>query len=428
MTKYKNTVLSKNIYLEFIFAIVLKLVLDYAYIYITLKVNIDGFYHGNFYLFNYLIGWILALNIFLFLEYKKDIKIYPIFLMLYVFYILPNIVYYSFENLSLKFLIFILAPYIVILLLVKNFDLKIDNKLKLNVDIKYLIYFSIIFALVTLFHLIWTTNGDFVLDFRKVYQFREKYDISNNGIWGYLNNWVKIFVLFLFAYALYTKRYFLAVFSILIMFSFYIFTGNKSTFVSLFIVLFFYILYKIKWNTSTILFFFIFLFGSIVIFAKTTGEIWLISIAIRRALYVPAVLNFAYFEFFSKNEFIYWSNSILKYFFEYPYDKNFPFLIGEYLKKPDTYANTGFIAVSFAHAGLWGIVFYTILASVIMNIINYFIVDKMKFIQFSIILLPIFTFFTVTDLTTTILTHGLLVSILLIIFIYSTKDNFKCVE
>ena len=118
----------------------------------------------------------------------------------------------------------------------------------------------------------------------------------------------------------------------------------------------------------------------------------------------------------------------MKYFFEYPYDKNFPFLIGEYLKKPDTYANTGFIAVSFAHAGLWGIVFYTILASVIMNIINYFIVDKMKFIQFSIILLPIFTFFTVTDLTTTILTHGLLVSILLIIFIYSTKDNFKCVE
>ena len=68
MTKYKNMILSKNIYLEFIFAIVLKLVLDYAYIYITLKVNIDGFYHGNFYFFNYLIGWILALNIFLFFQ------------------------------------------------------------------------------------------------------------------------------------------------------------------------------------------------------------------------------------------------------------------------------------------------------------------------------------------------------------------------
>lgn len=430
MTKYKNMILSKNIFLELVLAIVLKLVLDYAYMYISLKLNIVSLYSGGFTLFRYSVGWLLALGIFLFLQYKREIKIYPIFLILYVLYVLPNIVYYSFNNYSFKFLIFILLPYVVILLFVKNFDLRIGERVKLNIDIKYLIYFSITSILVILLHLIWTTNGNFVLDYKdEVYKFRETYDeVSNIGIWAYLNSYAKLFALFLLAYAIYTKRYLLTIFSILSIFSFFIFTGHKATFLALFIVLLFYVLYRIKWNTSIILFLFITFFSSIVIFSTITGDIWLISIAIRRSLYVPAGLNFAYFEFFSTNEFIYWSNGILKYFFEYPYDKYFPLLIGEYLNLVGTYSNTGFIATSFAHAGWVGIFIYTILASIILNIINYFIVDNMKFIQFSIVFLPIFIFFTSSDLLTTILTHGLFVSVSLIIMLYITKDSFKCVE
>lgn len=394
---------------------ILKFIYEYFYYIISIKVNIDNLIEFNFDFVRYSYGWILALSIYIILIYKRDLKVFIIFLFIYILYILPNIVYFSFKYLKIEHLMYILIPYVFILIFTKNYKV---NRI-INVNSKKVLIFSIVMVFVSLIHLIYSTNGNFIIDFKKVYDFRLKYDdLSNQGIWAYLNNWAyKIFVLFIISYSLFKKNWYLLLFSIFSIVLFYSFTGHKITFLSFFIVLFIYIIYKLNWNRIVVIVGTILFFISILIFNILTNDIWVTSILVRRFLFVPAILNFTYFDFFMNNEFIYWSNGMLKSFFVYPYDKSFTLIIGEVLKTGSS-ANTGFIATAFAHAGFVGIIFYTLIATVILNIVNNSIFNENeKFIKISISFLPIYIFFTSSDLLTTIFTHGLFIVILILIIL-----------
>lgn len=54
------------------------------------------------------------------------------------------------------------------------------------------------------------------------------------------------------------------------------------------------------------------------------------SMFIRRVFFVPGKLSYDYFDFFAENHFIYWSNSFLSHFIEYPYSLPLAELIGNY--------------------------------------------------------------------------------------------------
>ena len=147
------------------------------------------------------------------------------------------------------------------------------------------------------------------------------------------------------------------------------------------------------------------------------------SLIIRRLLMVPAHLNFTYLEFFSNNEFVYWSNGILKNFFDNPYDFNIANIIGAYLGQQDMAANTGFIASGYANAGYLGITIYTIMAIVLFNLINKLSENNDKYFVMAIIFPVILTLFTSSDLLTTLLTHGLFIAII-VLWLFDNK-NYK---
>lgn len=416
--------MNKIFFIELFLVFILKALFAYAYFYISHYLNIDALYSFDFNIIKYLFSLVIAIFIFLILSYKKNLNIYPIFLLLYILYILPVLVYFSLSNQEYSNLFLLLTPYILIVYLTFNINKKLD--IKYNINLNYILIFSFTITSIVLIHLIKSANGNFVTSLNEIYAYRILYeDISMKGIWGYLNSWVfKVFSLLLLLISIYLKNYKYLVVSLLLICLLFLFSGHKSVFLSLFIVLFFFVWYKVKWNIMFFLVSLIIIFSSIIIFTLVyPSENLVISIFIRRLLFVPSVLSFSYIEFFSANEFVYWSNSFLKSYFIYPYDKNFALLMGNYLGMQNTYANTGFLAMGYMHAGLLGVFIYTCIVILLFNFINNLIVPQSKFIQISLVFVPLYIFFVSSDLLTTLLTHGLFIVLIVMLFLFFTKNK-----
>ena len=77
-------------------------------------------------------------------------------------------------------------------------------------------------------------------------------------------------------------------------------------------------------------------FSFILLYSFITNTYLLVSLLLRRILFVPQMLTFSYFQFFNMNQFVWWSsNKLISLFIKYPYEKPFPLLIGEdYLNTP----------------------------------------------------------------------------------------------
>lgn len=148
------------------------------------------------------------------------------------------------------------------------------------------------------------------------------------------------------------------------------------------------------------------------------------SLLMRRGFFVPANLNFVYLEFFSTNDFIYWSNSVLKYFIDYPYELSATHVIGEYLGNPRMGANTGFIGSGYMQMGLVGIITYTIIITILLTLINSF-KNLPNWLLNSVIVIPLISVFSGSDLPTSFLTHGVIVSTLLLWLLNSNYTNLK---
>jgi len=161
------------------------------------------------------------------------------------------------------------------------------------------------------------------------------------------------------------------------------------------------------------------------------GELQLLisSMFVRRLFFVPASLNFAYFDFFKDHQFVYFTDSKFLpfyYIFGYPYDLSVSHLIGrEIFMKPDMAANTGWLGSGYAQMGFLGMILYAFIISLILRYLDYLskYLNK-KFLILSFI--PyIITLFLSSDLKTTLLNHGLFFYIILLsILAYYQKRRY----
>lgn len=99
------------------------------------------------------------------------------------------------------------------------------------------------------------------------------------------------------------------------------------------------------------------------------GQIYPYALINERVLFLPAKIKFAYFDYFSTHDFVYFSQStIAKLFgFESNYSQNIPNLIGEvYFNRPGMWTNTGFMADAYSNLGILGMIIIAILLAVIL--------------------------------------------------------------
>ncbi|WP_180024796.1 hypothetical protein [Acinetobacter sp. YH1901134] len=416
---------SKYAYL--LFSIIWKIILDLSYVlYVGKYFEYSGFLN-NFDYSTYILSWILCF-VGLFFSSKVINKPSDFFICFFLHIaIFPLLTFISFNAIySYSTVIVVFLSYILIYLYC-NFKffkvVRVANVKNGPIILKY-VSFALIGYLI-FWYVISGAVNNFNLDLSKVYEFREiNAELTNVGFLAYLNSWVyQIFTVALMCYALLKKNYlFFGVLCVIQTFFFGV-NAHKSI---LFAPLMIYIIYFYFSSTKALsilpLLLSIMVGGMLVLSFYNPISI-LPSMFIRRTFFVPAFLTFNYFEFFSNHSFNYWSNSIFKSFLPEIYPEGVSKEVGNYLGS-GTNANNGFISSGYAQFGYVGVLIYVLILSYILKFCDY-LSEKIGSNWFCICLLiiPIRNVFLSSDLFTTLLTHGLLVSIFILILVRTSNDN-----
>ncbi|MDA8976931.1 hypothetical protein N9F58_00185 [Akkermansiaceae bacterium] len=259
----------------------------------------------------------------------------------------------------------------------------------------------------------------FNLNFSRVYDFRE--DVSkliDKGLMSYLIVWTtKVFGPFLLAFALWKKKYLYVIIVLASHVFWFGISSHKSALFNPLLVIFLW-----QWfRSSQALSFIAIGMSLIVLFSlivyQSFGDLTLGSLFIRRTFFIPSFLTFTYYEFFSEYGHVYWSNSITSGFLDYPFDREPAKLIGDSLNT-DAHANNSFLATGYMHAGILGVMFYGIVVGLIFRLIDSITGDGIpSWLALATVIVPCRSLMVSADLPTAILTHGIGVGIIILVFI-----------
>lgn len=133
-----------------------------------------------------------------------------------------------------------------------------------------------------------------------------------------------------------------------------------------------------------------------------TGNLMAESIVVRRLYFIPVLVSDAYFNFFDHSP-LFLSHSWLSPLFDYPYDVEPSFLIGDIMYGRTTInCNTGFIADGFMNFGHLGAALFVVLAAALLHFIDSSDYDAR---YFGLVFLLLQTMVN-SAFFTTLLTHG----------------------
>lgn len=138
------------------------------------------------------------------------------------------------------------------------------------------------------------------------------------------------------------------------------------------------------------------------------------SIAMHRLLFIPAHLHWIYYDFFQINEYLYLTQSALRFFFESSYRENVQFLIGEYfIGQFSARANNGLFSDGYQNFGPASVLFYPILTVFLLKLFEGASKGLQRSVQFMVIVVLTIVLES-APLLTAMLTSGLAVLVLLL--------------
>lgn len=329
----------------------------------------------------------------------------------------PLLIFYATNTVDRLHLYTIILPIIAIILASTTRPKISISTIKLSTLTLFLSYLTLILVVGY-----FVGNGllrNFNLDFDLVYEFRQEIEEqSSSRLFAYIQVWsAKVLGPFLLAIALYRR----SVVGITSVICFHAFLFGVSSHKS---VLFYPLVVVGIWfwlSRSSAVSYFVWLL-SLVVLSSTVWSVFTESLypatyIIRRVLFVPAQLNFSYLEYFSINGFVWWSNSVLSAFIEYPFDQNYTLLIGEFTGS-GAFANNMFLATGYMHAGIFGVFLYSLIFSFTLRFIDS-VAGASRWplwISVSLVVVPIYTIITSADLLTGFTTHGLALALFLLCF------------
>ncbi len=251
-----------------------------------------------------------------------------------------------------------------------------------------------------------------------VYQTRMKMSGLSNPYFGYSYSlFTKIIIPLIIVFSLELKNKVLALVGVLYLIIFYLFGAHKTVYVGLIVVLVFY-RWSYRQTVNKILKYSGLLIVLSVLLAMVSYDyLWILSF--RRVHFLPTLLDISYLDFFEGKP-LYWSESVLKQFFEYPYDIRHEYLIGElYFNNDAMAANNGLISDGFMNLGSWGVAINVFIVAGYFMILNSL---KIPPKYFGLYFLVIFSFLS-SSLSIVLMTHGALVLLLISIFLLNQKRD-----
>lgn len=251
-----------------------------------------------------------------------------------------------------------------------------------------------------------------------VYKTRAATKGLSNAYFGYTYSlYTKIIIPLIIIFSLELKNRLMMFVGIVYLMLFYLFGAHKTVYLGILVVLAFYKFNYLK-SVNWILFLSILLL--LVCFALAAlGYDYPWILTFRRVHFLPSLLDISYLDFFRENA-MYWSESLLSSFIEYPYDQRHEYLIGEaYFNRPDMAANNGLISDGYMNLGSMGVIIHSFIIGVYFMLLNSLRIPPR---YFGIYFLVIFAFIS-SSLFTVFLTHGAIA--LLIISIFLLRDGHE---
>lgn len=416
---YKKECL-RSLFPVYFWLIAFKLALDASYVFVLA----DNFkyvgYEMDFNVFRYISSWFLYCILFYYVKANFVVIMDYFSITAIVSLVSPLLVLYGLDHNRPFFPVFIsILSFLVVLgtygLLTRNsFYFKLR---RIKHGKNYAILFSSAFVI---YLLIWypLSGVTYNISFSDVYDFRRQNNaISNFGFLAYLNFWIlKVFSVFVLAYSLLKKKYFVSLAMIFVFVSYYAANTHKSVLFTPFLVLciWFYFSRYSKLYIFPMAMFFLML-ASIMSY-KYLGDVWLSALFPNRVFLIPAHLTFLYFDFFSVNDYLFYSNSFLSSYIEYPYDKPLSYLIGDYSGTPGAAANNGYVSSGYAQGGVIVCLVYSFFIGMLLFIIDRVILSNQipSWFVLALFVVPMRDFLINIDLLTTILTGGMFWTIILV--------------
>ena len=288
---------------------------------------------------------------------------------------------------------------------------------------------SAFIGMVVFLMLYWRFGFSLNLTIKDVYGIRTQYSRTEVPLAGYFINW-QAYILNPVLFLTFTIRKKWLYAGLIVLFQFFLFstTGLKSFLFSIPFVTF------VVWATTRKNVFAYIAAGLVGVILVGMLSYWLVgdiltsSLFTRRTLLVPAHTYFLYYDFFSQNDPVLLSSTrIFRSFLDYPYHLAPPNLIAEAsFNLPEMAANTGLVGdayMNFRHAGLvlWGI-----LLAAVLKLVDACSAGKDIRITTAAVTMLVLSLVN-GGLLTNMLTHGLLLS-LLVMYLLPKKKTYIAIQ
>ena len=249
-----------------------------------------------------------------------------------------------------------------------------------------------------------------------VYETRSRMSGLSNAYFGYTYSpFTKIIIPLIIVFALEIRDKFMLLAGVFLLVLFYLFGAHKTVYLGLVVILVFYRWDYFRSVRNLVFYSNLFIVLCQVLSAFQYDYLWILSF--RRIHFLPTLLDTAYFDFFANNP-MYWSESVLKGFFHYPYDVKHELLIGqEYFARDDVAANNGLISEGFMNFGGLGVAINIAIVAGYFSLLNRMHIHPK---YFGLFVLVIFSFLS-SSLFTVLLTHGAVFLFLIALFLLRRK-------
>jgi len=340
------------------------------------------------------------------------------FFILFLFSMLgvPILSIYSMQNKSKEFLYMILLSFIVIIVSSKIKQIKFPV---IRNGYKFAIAISLLTG-VFLFSWIIIRGGLSYLNFNllKVYDFRRKVaELVFPGILSYIMSWFgKVMNPLLIAFSLWKKNKKMVILTIGVQVLFFAITAHKSMLFYPVLIIFSSIFGRKKYLGQMIP---LGLAGVTIIssiYYYITDNLILLSLFIRRVLFVTALNHYRYYDAFKELGFLYFSNRAwFPKIIEYPFELPVPQVISLiYNGHPNTWVNTGFLASGYINGGLTCMLIYSFIVGLVFRFIDYIAKNYLpSWLCIAIMIVPIFGLVN-ADLPTALFNHGILLAMIML--------------
>ena len=268
------------------------------------------------------------------------------------------------------------------------------------------------------------TGFRLTLDIINVYDIRaEAEGFAMPRVLSYLLSWQTILLTVELLYWLREKKYVVAAWLIVIYFFYFSIAALKSVFFFLLLVLAAWLLYRAwmpRWCAPLLV-----LFNLLALMEYALHKsFYLMSLFIRRMMYVPVYLAARYQSYFSENPLLFFRDGILRRLGrQTPYSFRVANLIGEYNGDPTCFANNGLLADLFTNLPTpLGLLVMPLLLALCFRLLDASAARKPEKLYIVYALFFAITFAN-TSWSTVLLTHGFLPACMMLYFFPSKEDN-----